>query len=176
MRKWLKLKQAAVHLRMGHPTGYKLADEGRIPAHKAGRKWRFDPEEWGGRKAKTSLEGPGQVRSLEAPRQGEGWIFLDWKAPTDGGTVAAYKVQRRERPSGPWTHAGFAMETETTLRDQKRGKEWEYRVIAVNKAAEGQPSNTVMGVLWRRGGWSATLLVAVGRKTVAWEMSRRVIG
>jgi len=35
---------------------------------------------WGGRKAKTSLEAPGQARTLEAPRQGEGWIFLDWKA------------------------------------------------------------------------------------------------
>jgi len=93
---------------------------------------------WGGRKAKTSLE---------APRQGEGWIFLDWKAPTDGGKVAAYKIQRRERPSGPWTDAGMAIESEITLSDQERGKEWEYRVIAVNKAGEGQPSNTVMAVL-----------------------------
>jgi len=47
---------------------------------------------WGGRKAKTSLEAPGQVRTLEAPRQGEGWIFLDSKEPVDGGAVAAYKI------------------------------------------------------------------------------------
>jgi len=51
---------------------------------------------WGGRKAKTSLE---------APRQGEGWIFLDWKEAVDGGKVAAYRIQRCERPSGPWTDA-----------------------------------------------------------------------
>jgi len=102
---------------------------------------------WGGRKAKTSLEAPGQARTLEAPRQGEGWIFLDWKAPTDGGKVAAYKIQRRERPSGPWSDVGLAIESEITLSDQERGKEWEYRVIAVNKAGEGQPSNTVMAVL-----------------------------
>ena len=78
---------------------------------------------WGGRKAKTSLEAPGQARTLEAPRQGEGWIFLDWKAPTDGGKVAAYKIQRRERPSGPWTDAGMAIESEITLSAQERGKE-----------------------------------------------------
>ena len=102
---------------------------------------------WGGRKAKTSLEAPGQVRTLEAPRQGEGWIFLDWKETVDGGAVAAYKIQRRERPEGPWTDAGMAVESETTLSSQERGKELEYRVIAVNKAGEGEPSNTVMAVL-----------------------------
>jgi hypothetical protein len=102
---------------------------------------------WGGRKAKTSLEAPGQCRTLEAPREGEGWLFLDWKEPVDGGAVAAYKIQRRLRPDGPWTDAGMAIESEITLTNQERGKEWEYRVLAVNKAGEGQPSNTVMAVL-----------------------------
>ena len=102
---------------------------------------------WGGRKARTSLEVPGQARTLEAPRQGEGWVFLDWKEPIDGGKVAAYKIQRRERPAGPWTDATLAIESEITLSDQTRGTEWEYRVVAVNKAGEGLPSNTVMAVL-----------------------------
>nr|VFJ73865.1 MAG: hypothetical protein BECKFW1821C_GA0114237_105513 [Candidatus Kentron sp. FW] len=57
---------------------------------------------WGGRHARTSLQAPGQTRSLEAPRQGEGWIFLDWKQPDDGGKVAAYKVRRREEGSENW--------------------------------------------------------------------------
>jgi hypothetical protein len=65
----------------------------------------------------------------------------------DGGKVAAYKIERRERPSGPWTDAGMAIESEITLSGQERGKEWEYRVIAVNKAGEGTRSNTVMAVL-----------------------------
>jgi hypothetical protein len=102
---------------------------------------------WGGRKAGTALEIPGQCRTLEAPRQGEGWIFLDWKEPIDGGKPAAYKIQRRERPAGPWTESSMAIESEITLSDQERGKEWEYRVVAVNKAGEGEPSNTVMAVL-----------------------------
>ncbi len=39
------------------------------------------------------------------------------------------------------------IESENTLANQERGKEWEYRVFAVNKAGEGEPSNTVMTVL-----------------------------
>ncbi len=121
---------------------------------------------WSGRKAPTPLQAPGQARLLEAPREGEGWIFLDWKSPFDGGKVASYKVERRERsktgtvPSeralardgtvptfGTWVIADMAMKTETTLQNQERGKEFEYRVIAVNKAGQGEPSNTVMAVL-----------------------------
>jgi hypothetical protein len=41
----------------------------------------------------------------------------------------------------------MAIESETTLTEQERGKEWEYRIVAVNKAGEGEPSNTVMAVL-----------------------------
>jgi len=102
---------------------------------------------WGGKADPTALELPGQPRSLEAPRQGEGWIFLDWKQPSDGGAVAAYKIERRERPSGDWLLIGMAIETESTLNNQDRGKDWEYRVIATNKTGESTPSNTVAAVL-----------------------------
>lgn len=102
---------------------------------------------WGGKAAATALQPPGQARSLEAPREGEGWLYLDWKQPVDGGTVASYKVERRLRPDGPWATTALAMESEITLTDQERGKEWEYRVKAVNKAGEGEPSNTIMAVL-----------------------------
>jgi hypothetical protein len=37
--------------------------------------------------------------------------------------------------------------TEDTLVEQAKGKELEYRIIAVNKAGEGEPSNTEMIVL-----------------------------
>jgi len=102
---------------------------------------------WAGRKAKTPLAPPGQARLLEAPKQGEGWVFLDWKAPIDGGAPAAYKVMRRERPAGPWEDAATAVITEATLVEQPRGKELEYRIIAVNKAGDGESSNTAMVVL-----------------------------
>ena len=102
---------------------------------------------WGGKAAPTALTVPGQPRTLESPRQGEGWIFLDWKSPIDGGAVASYKIERRERPAGDYTIVSLALETEATLNNQERGKDWEYRVIAVNKAGESLPSNTVAAVV-----------------------------
>lgn len=93
------------------------------------------------------LEVPGQPRTLEAPRQGEGWIFLDWKEPLEGGAVASYKIERRERPAGAWNVVGVAIESEATLNNQESGKQWEFRVVAVNKAGESAPSNTALAVV-----------------------------
>lgn len=102
---------------------------------------------WAGRKTRTQLAVPGQTRLLEAPKQGTGWLFLDWKAPSDGGKVAAYTIERRERPAGPWKSIATAILTETTLVDQPGKKELEYRVFAINKSGSGTPGNTVMVVL-----------------------------
>ncbi len=105
---------------------------------------------WAGKKTKTSLTPPGQVRMLEAPKQGAGWVFLDWKQPADGGKPAAYKVQRRVGgggPDGAWADVATAILSEITLVDQPEKTEIEYRVIAVNKAGQGTPSNTVLVVL-----------------------------
>ena len=43
---------------------------------------------WGGKAAPTHLQPPGQPRTLDAPRQGAGWLLLDWKTPADGGQTA----------------------------------------------------------------------------------------
>jgi len=102
---------------------------------------------WSGNQTPTALAPPGEVRQLEAPKQGDGWVFLDWKAPADGGKVSAYKIQRRQRPEGAWQDVATAIETESTLVEQPKGAELEYRVIAINKSGEGSPSNTVMAVL-----------------------------
>ena len=37
--------------------------------------------------------------------------------------------------------------TEATLNNQERGKDWEYRAIAVNAAGEGVPSDTAAAVV-----------------------------
>ena len=113
---------------------------------------RHDPEKlrqigWAGRKARTSLELPGQVRSLEVVAEGDGWVVLDWKAPVSGGSVAAYKVQCRTKDKRSWVHVGMSVESEILLSDQKRGVELLYYVVAANKTGEGEPSNTVSVVL-----------------------------
>ena len=95
-----------------------------------------------------SLHGiAGCLRLTGSPKQGEGWVFLDWKEPIDGGQVAAYKVQRRERPAGECSDVATAMESEITLNGQTRSKEFEFCVIAMNKASEGESSNSGMVVL-----------------------------
>ena len=106
---------------------------------------------WSAKKAATILTPPGQPRLAEAPRQGEGWVFLDWKPPASGGRPAAYTIERRilgsEVVGDHWESTATAIETELTLVDQPRGSELEYRIIAVNKAGESPPSNVVMAVL-----------------------------
>jgi hypothetical protein len=102
---------------------------------------------WNGRKEKTAIAVPVQPRLLEVPKRGEGWVFLDWKSPADGGKPKAYKVKRIEQPAGAWQEVATAIDSEATLIEQPRSKELEYRVVAVNKSGDGEPSNTVMVVL-----------------------------
>lgn len=102
---------------------------------------------WGARRKPTRLMPPGQTRYLEAPRQGEGWIHLDWKQPKEGGKATAYRIQRREADSQTWLDTGMSMELEATVSNQPRGIHLEFRVVATNKAGDGEPSNGVSAVL-----------------------------
>nr|VFK31477.1 MAG: hypothetical protein BECKMB1821G_GA0114241_10856 [Candidatus Kentron sp. MB] len=99
---------------------------------------------WTGRRPATPLEPPGQTLALTSPSRGDDWIRLDWRAPEHGGKVAAYKTQRREESSDHWLDVGMAMETTLTLSGQESGKRLAYRVLAVNKAGEGTPSNSIL--------------------------------
>lgn len=98
---------------------------------------------WGTVRDRTPLQAPGRVLNLEAPRMGKGWVFLTWSKPADGGKPAAYEIERRELPDGPWTQIAIAKHTEEALTDQPRKKKLEYRVLAVNKAGRGEVSETV---------------------------------
>jgi len=45
MTNWLTLEETAQYLKIGKSTLYELARNGKVPAHKMGRVWRFDPKE-----------------------------------------------------------------------------------------------------------------------------------
>ncbi len=102
---------------------------------------------WGPRRGASALEAPGEVRDAGIRAEGEDWVVLDWKPPVDGGPAAAYTIQRRKRDGGSWRDVGTSVDTAHLLSDQPRGVEFEYRVIAVNKAGTGRPSATITVVL-----------------------------
>ena len=45
MQKWLTLEQIAEYLQMSTSSIYKMAQDGKIPAYKVGRQWRFKKED-----------------------------------------------------------------------------------------------------------------------------------
>lgn len=97
---------------------------------------------------------PGQPRALEAVDQGPGTLVLDWKPPAPGpvGPVRTYVVERREQRVGggafsAWQQVGASLSTQAHLTNQPQRQQLEYRLIAVNPAGEGTPSNTVAVVL-----------------------------
>jgi hypothetical protein len=102
---------------------------------------------WSPRKTPTPQPAPGQSRLLTVVRQEESCVGLAWKAPDEGGKPSAYRVLRRERPEGPWQDVATAVETQVSLIDQPRGTEYEYRVVAADKADAAAPGNTVIVVL-----------------------------
>lgn len=98
---------------------------------------------WGSQAAPVALQPPGEPRTLEVVRQGEGWVYLDWKEPAEGGKVAAYKVQRSMDGAITWKDAAVTIGSEYTLHKQPRGRNILFQIVAFNKAGEGTPSNAV---------------------------------
>lgn len=90
---------------------------------------------------------PGQPRVLEILSQTDSGVSLDWKNPADGGRVASYRVERRERPAGAWETCFATNRTDAVLVNQPKAKELEYRVVAYNSNGDSPPSNSVAAVL-----------------------------
>jgi hypothetical protein len=101
---------------------------------------------WRARRPRTELKPPGEVRNIKIGGEGDTWLLLTWEAPDDGGEVAVYHIQRRE-PRGKWEDLATSTDRLELLRDQPRGVDLEFRVLAENKAGRGGPSATVKAVL-----------------------------
>jgi hypothetical protein len=71
---------------------------------------------WGARRSWSPNDVLGQVGHLRVVREGKDWILLDWEEPVNGGTIAAYQIQRRRRDGdGAWVNVGMALESDVVL-------------------------------------------------------------
>jgi len=130
------LEQLADHMRLVFTYAEVAAKEAPDQLAKIG---------WGPRRDPRKPELPGIVRDLAVKSQGADWFVLDWKAPNDGGTPAAYHIERRRRDGGEWEEIAHAIASEDLLTGQEQGVEWEFRVYAENRAGIGERS-TVLAV------------------------------
>ena len=108
---------------------------------------KLKPLGWRKRKEPSPMLPPGLVRNLDVKREGSGWVSLNWKKPDEGGPVAFYQIQVRHLGRGEWQEDVRCFETAIVLKDQERGIELEYTVVAINKAGEAEPSNVVTALL-----------------------------
>lgn len=102
---------------------------------------------WGARRKKHRLGVPEQPRYLEIIKQNAGTFTLDWKPPVGGGKPSAYKVQRMLEGETAWQDIATALKTEIELIGQPRKITLMFRIVAINRAGESLPSNTVSLVL-----------------------------
>lgn len=71
-------------------------------------------------------------------------VDLQWKEPRgNGGTpITGYIIQKKEKGSPYWVNAVHvpANQTAATVPELTEGQEYEFRVVAVNKAGQSEPS------------------------------------
>ncbi len=74
---------------------------------------------------------------------------MTWKTPeSDGGApIEKYIIEKREKGKGPWMRGAevSASHNSASVLGLSEGKEYEFRVLAVNKAGPGKPSEVSRG-------------------------------
>jgi hypothetical protein len=106
---------------------------------------------WGPRRLPESLAGPGCPGSLQLCADGPGTVTLHWRKPISGGAVGSYRIERSTQQTGSrpgaWTLIAAAYDETITLKDQPRGGELHYRVLAANAAGMSRPGNIAVVAL-----------------------------
>ena len=100
-------------------------------------------------KAKWPFDPPGVPGVPECVAHTESTIALSWSKPkSDGGApISGYVVEKREKGSDRWVPiAEKPHDTEITVKGLQEGREYEFRVAAVNKAGVGKASQTAKAI------------------------------
>lgn len=75
-------------------------------------------------------------------------MTIGWKEPnSDGGNpIKGYLIEKRKSPKGEWVRAmpGLVTGTHATVPNLEFGKEYEFRVAAVNDGGNGEFSRQTM--------------------------------
>ncbi len=99
---------------------------------------------WSGRKPKSPMKPPGACSALKATTKDEtGTIYLEWDKPVKGGRPAFYRIERLVPPGPGWHLEAAVHHNSAAVTDQPKSKPLKFRVMASNKAGEGDASNTV---------------------------------
>ncbi|XP_052800015.1 twitchin-like isoform X4 [Mya arenaria] len=96
--------------------------------------------------AKLPYDKPSAPGTPKCKTTTEESITLTWSPPKkDGGNpISGYVLERKEKGDNKWTKCSFAdiPDTEFTVKGLKEGKEYDFRVAAVNNAGPGDYSET----------------------------------
>uniref|UniRef100_A0A915Q578 non-specific serine/threonine protein kinase n=1 Tax=Setaria digitata TaxID=48799 RepID=A0A915Q578_9BILA len=93
--------------------------------------------------AKNPYDVPKKVDKPEIVDWDKDHVDLQWKAPDDGGSaIEEYVVEIKDK-HGKWLEAMKVPGSEITARVEnlKEGEEYQFRIIAKNKAGYGEPSD-----------------------------------
>ncbi|XP_059156398.1 twitchin-like isoform X4 [Physella acuta] len=101
--------------------------------------------------AKNPFEKPEPPGKPEVVDRDRTFIEMKWEPPrNDGGApITGYEVERKEPKTNRWVKLTKAPITKPQFKDEKvqEGKEYEYRVSAVNEAGLSEPSSASAPVL-----------------------------
>lgn len=101
--------------------------------------------------AKNPFDEPGKPGRPEPTNWDKDFVDLKWTAPeSDGGApIEKYIVQMRDKAGRGWTNALTvpANQTQGKVTNVDEGHEYEFRVVAVNKAGPSEPSDVSKSVV-----------------------------